>query len=434
MINEENNEELRPPESQSSDETVVDEQVSDEPSEPDVAAPASDEPTGPGQLLSRKREALGMTVQQVADELHITMHYVRALESNAHDKLPGDVFIRGYIRSYANMLKLDPVVLVNVYNEFTNQQASAAEEASGSRARRRKDKNLPWIIVSGIAFVGIAVALWYFNSRPTVTSTGSVQGVRSPAPAQVVVPAPALSDGSAPTIDNVATTLATDVVAPSVVAPGSDVSPSLAAAVVEAVAEPALSAVTSIVEPVDVPVAATPPTAVQETAVQNALVLDAEVLEVNTSAQLSESDVGAQSVEDATPASPAAAQEVTPDAVPGVVPGVVPEVAPEPARESIDASLPPPSELRIINVDAGGEDLVQITFNGESMVQVEDGNDQQIYRDIRTSGDVLRITGSAPFNILLGDAASTELSLNGNNIDFTSNIRIDNSVRLTIGL
>lgn len=394
MNSDDNNEELHPPDNQTGDEPAVNETDCDETSA-DVTRGEStrvDEPTGPGQLLSRKREALGMSIQQVADELHITMHYVRSLECNAHDKLPGDVFIRGYIRAYANLLKLDPVVLINVYNEFTNQQATAAEEATSGRSRRRRDKNMPWIIVSGIAFVGIAFALWYFNTRPAPTATGSTQGASSPVSAQVVVPAPSLRDGSTPTIVNVSTTLAA-----AIVAPGNEVAQAL-----------------------DAPVAgaAAPDGILQQTAV-GATDLQTSALETNAG--------------EANPVETNSAKAMVGQ------PNPTPTTAPVGNREPVvpsdnDAEQQLPIATRVISVDAGGEDLVQITFKGESIVQVEDSSDQQIYRDIRTSGDVLRITGSAPFNILLGDAAVTELSLNGNNIDFTSNIRIDNSVRLTIGL
>ncbi len=89
---------------------------------------------------------------------------------------------------------------------------------------------------------------------------------------------------------------------------------------------------------------------------------------------------------------------------------------------------------QVITVDAGGSDLVEIVFSGESLVQIDDGSARQIYRDIRVAGDHLRVSGTGPFNVLLGDAATAELHLNGKKIDFTESIRIDNSARLTIGL
>ena len=77
---------------------------------------------------------------------------------------------------------------------------------------------------------------------------------------------------------------------------------------------------------------------------------------------------------------------------------------------------------------------MQIIFKGNSFVEVDDGNDKQIYSDTQKAGDVVLINGSAPFEILLGDASATELRLNGSRVDFSSSIRIDNSARLTIGL
>jgi len=89
---------------------------------------------------------------------------------------------------------------------------------------------------------------------------------------------------------------------------------------------------------------------------------------------------------------------------------------------------------QLIKVDAGGKDRIYIKFNGESLVQIEDASEQQIYREVRSAGDTLQIIGTAPFNVLLGDASVAELQLNGSEIDFSSSIRIDKSARLTIGL
>ena len=89
---------------------------------------------------------------------------------------------------------------------------------------------------------------------------------------------------------------------------------------------------------------------------------------------------------------------------------------------------------RVIEIGTSGNDVLRIAFSGESWVEVNDRDATQIYRDIRKAGDVLEITGSAPFSVLLGDAPFTRLSLNGIEIDVSNNIRIDNSARLTVGL
>jgi cytoskeleton protein RodZ len=105
-----------------------------------------------------------LSLQHVADELNLTMHYVRALETDSYDKLPGDVFVKGYIRSYARLLGLDPEQLLEIYREFTTHKQARKEEAIKRHARRRMDKNRPWIIFSGIAFVVVAILLWLFST------------------------------------------------------------------------------------------------------------------------------------------------------------------------------------------------------------------------------------------------------------------------------
>ena len=91
-------------------------------------------------------------------------------------------------------------------------------------------------------------------------------------------------------------------------------------------------------------------------------------------------------------------------------------------------------QARVITIEAIGNDVLRISFIGESWIEVNDSESQQIYRDIREAGDVLEITGSAPFNILLGDAPLISMSFNGDEIDLSADIRIDNSARLTVGL
>src|SRR5690606_31715041 len=158
---------------------------------------------GPGELLGGKREEMGLEIRQVADDLHITMHYVKALESNAFDKLPGDVFVRGYLRSYANLLQLDPLTIINLYGDYINQNRGSEEQAYQVLAKRRSDRNLPWVMVSGVAFVVIAIALWFFGAGGSESSPASNAVQRN-------VPG---NGAAAATLDSVGSTLATDPVA-----------------------------------------------------------------------------------------------------------------------------------------------------------------------------------------------------------------------------
>jgi len=149
----------------------------DEQAEP----PATPKPS-PGALLQAQRETLQLSLQQVSEKLNLTMHYVRSLESDSFDKLPADIFVRGYIRNYASLLGLDPVHVLQVYADFTVKKQARKEEAIKRYTRRRRDKNRPWVLFSGIAFVVVAVALWWLSSREGVAELAP-QGSSAPEPA-----------------------------------------------------------------------------------------------------------------------------------------------------------------------------------------------------------------------------------------------------------
>lgn len=66
----------------------------------------------PGQRLAAAREAQGQSIEDVVRHTKLSRRQVMALESDAHDQLPGPVFVRGFMRNYARHLQLDPAPLL----------------------------------------------------------------------------------------------------------------------------------------------------------------------------------------------------------------------------------------------------------------------------------------------------------------------------------
>ena len=69
-------------------------------------------PQRPGRQLAVAREGCAFSVVDVARELRLSLRQVEALEADDYQRLPGAVFVRGYIRSYAHLVKLDPEPLL----------------------------------------------------------------------------------------------------------------------------------------------------------------------------------------------------------------------------------------------------------------------------------------------------------------------------------
>ena len=66
----------------------------------------------PGALLSAQREAMGLTVEQIADQLKLAVRQVKALEAGDYAALPNMAVTRGFVRAYAKVLKMDAAPLV----------------------------------------------------------------------------------------------------------------------------------------------------------------------------------------------------------------------------------------------------------------------------------------------------------------------------------
>ncbi len=65
-----------------------------------------------GSQLRQKREALALSLDQVAQATHIRLHYLEALEADQFDLLPSKTQLRGFLRAYGEYLKMDTDQLI----------------------------------------------------------------------------------------------------------------------------------------------------------------------------------------------------------------------------------------------------------------------------------------------------------------------------------
>ncbi len=78
-----------------------------------------------GSYLKHERELRGVPLEEISRATKIHIRFLKALEDNSFDELPEEVFIKGYIRSYANITGLDVEEMLNIYKEsveFKNQE------------------------------------------------------------------------------------------------------------------------------------------------------------------------------------------------------------------------------------------------------------------------------------------------------------------------
>src|SRR5437762_2590865 len=72
-----------------------------------------------GTSFKRAREAKGISLDQIAIETRISTRFLAAIENEEFHVLPGGIFNRGFIRSYAEKVGLDPDQAVADYKRLT---------------------------------------------------------------------------------------------------------------------------------------------------------------------------------------------------------------------------------------------------------------------------------------------------------------------------
>ena len=63
---------------------------------------------GVGQYLREQREARRMSVEEVSRSTRVPVQSVERIEADRFDELPGEVFVRGFLKSYARALGVSP--------------------------------------------------------------------------------------------------------------------------------------------------------------------------------------------------------------------------------------------------------------------------------------------------------------------------------------
>jgi len=83
-----------------------------------------------GDTLREARERQNLSIKDMEKGTSIRALYIEAIEKGEFDKLPGNAYTKGFIRNYANFLKLDADACVRQYNEENNPEEVAAKEAA----------------------------------------------------------------------------------------------------------------------------------------------------------------------------------------------------------------------------------------------------------------------------------------------------------------
>ena len=186
-----------------------------------------------GARLREAREAAGLSIDAVAQQLKLAPRQVKALEEDDFAQLPGRTFIRGFMRNYARLVRLDPEALLASLPE--GGAAPSLDHPALAPTTRvigelpadasAKPRGARWAIPLALAASG-AIGVVDEVARPPAEHGKAPPGQTAvapaaPAPASALAPVDALrpaapAETTAPAAASVPST--TEVVAPAAVA------------------------------------------------------------------------------------------------------------------------------------------------------------------------------------------------------------------------
>ncbi|WP_318765824.1 helix-turn-helix domain-containing protein [Lactiplantibacillus carotarum] len=151
-----------------------------------------------GARLKAARTAKGLTIDDLQQITKIQKRYLIAIEDEQFDKLPGDFYVRAFVKQYADTVDLDGNALLEEYrDELPSTHAETyvqnVDEVQPTRTASREQPTspasrvrnyLPTIIVTAIVVI-ILLFIWFMavrthaGSGSTATSTSSSVEVSS---------------------------------------------------------------------------------------------------------------------------------------------------------------------------------------------------------------------------------------------------------------
>lgn len=346
-----------------------------------------------GAALRQRREALGLSLEQAAAQLNLKTVVIRQLESGQWDPQVAPTFIRGYLRHYVRLLKLDEADLLAQFDQqlATLPRASSTLHSFSNKASRDAAESRFMLATYFLLVLLIGLFLIWFwqthmlNEQPVAMLPESDSAVVSsqPLPAQsAVVIKPSDPAPSSAAAETVTTTEMTEM-----------------SATTPALSSPQQSAASATLSPAETPVVVDadinqPVPETQSAATTIVTTTEAAIAPADAAGELANAGVNN--------AGTASTTETSADPA-----GLQPEVA------------------------AAGMLTLQLQFSAQCWVAVTDGSGKRLAYNMQNGGQSLTLTGTAPLQVTFGDPTAVTASLSGKALDL-SGYKQGQVVRLTL--
>ncbi len=126
-----------------------------------------------GSYLKAERELRGVTLEELHAKTKIPIHFLQALERNKFEELPEQVFIKGYIRSFAKVIGANEDEMLSAYIDITKTAPSTdlKSQSIPKQSNPNLESKFVFIVIFTILFLsgavwGVNTLIRKFNTEP----------------------------------------------------------------------------------------------------------------------------------------------------------------------------------------------------------------------------------------------------------------------------
>ncbi|REL25830.1 DUF4115 domain-containing protein [Thalassotalea euphylliae] len=134
---------------------------------------------GPGKMLAEARMAMGLSQQQVAEQLNFRPALVEKIEQEIFDSKLPDTFNRGYLKNYAKLVGVDEHDVLASYEMLgvAAKQRTELQSFSKITEKEAQHSRLMWLSYFILAALIASTVIYYLQDASNDSSTSSIAPV-----------------------------------------------------------------------------------------------------------------------------------------------------------------------------------------------------------------------------------------------------------------
>jgi len=127
-----------------------------------------------GEYLRKHREEANLSLKEISLITRIRCEYLKALENEEFEKIPGEVFVKGYIKEFLKTISIEPSEAIRLYNEQKEESLAAQEPLPPPRKIKLSPQVFLYPLVAMLIIIPIII-LYSYGKSPS-NFDGKVKG------------------------------------------------------------------------------------------------------------------------------------------------------------------------------------------------------------------------------------------------------------------